>query len=222
VSPAALWVWKQYQTLSWGEQLFVQGRLLTAPLDALAAIAAAPSVAEIGCGHGVLCALLKRHGAAHVIGVDPDARKIAWARKALGDSAELQVGTVQSLVQRGIKVDSVIVADVVYLLPRAEWVTFLRACRMLLNSNGRLYVKEAVDDGSWKAIKADWQERLMVRVFKRTHSSGGLRLPKPAELEEALRDAGFAQVQQKVFGGYTTAHQLFGARIGSDGSNSAP
>ncbi len=211
MSSGALGVWRRYRSLALREQLFVQARLWSAPLTELAKRAARPSVVDIGCGHGVLCALLQHHGALSVLGVDPDARKIAWARAALGPSMGFEVGTVEALVSRRVQVDAVTVADVMYLLKPDRWPTFLASCRKLLKPNGTLFLKEAVDDGSWKVTKAKLQEQVMVQLLKRTHSSGGLSLPTPETVLRLLREASFSRVNQVVFSGYTTPHQLFEA-----------
>ena len=57
------------------ERLFVRGRLATAPLEALAARAEGARLLDVGCGHGVLVALLAAGSPGrHVVGIDPDGR----------------------------------------------------------------------------------------------------------------------------------------------------
>jgi cyclopropane fatty-acyl-phospholipid synthase-like methyltransferase len=207
-SPAAM-LWKAYAGLPLKERLFVQARLWSAPLDELARLAALGRVAEIGCGHGALCALLHWHGASEVVGVDVDARKVAWARQAIGGMAQLVDGGVEVLKHLSGTMDAVVVADVVYLIPERERLAFFIACRSLLNARGRLCVKEAIDDGSWKARKALLQEAVMVRLLRRTRSSGAVVLPKASAIEADLRAAGFSKIAITNYAGYTTPHQLF-------------
>ncbi len=209
-SPSAM-LWKAYAGLPLRERLFVQARLWSAPINALARLAAFGKVAEVGCGHGALCALLHWHGATEVIGVDVDARKIAWAKKAIGSVTQLIEGGVEALSHLSGSMDAVVVADVVYLIPEQERLSFFVACRSLLKPRGRLLVKEAVDDGSWKAKKARLQEELMVRLLRRTRSSGAVKLPKSASIQAYLEAAGFSKLKVTKYAGYTTPHQLFEA-----------
>jgi len=199
------------------ERLFVRGRLATAPLAALAARAEGARLLDVGCGHGVLVALLAA-GAhrRHVVGIDPDERKIAWARASVGRLAnvELRACTIETLVaERPAEFDTVLVADVLYLLEADAWPRFLRAAHALLRPGGRLVLKEAENDGSWRVKKALLQEQLMVRLLRRTHSSGAVGFAPRAALESAVRDAGFSLEEVVPLArGYSTPHLLIVAR----------
>lgn len=211
-----------YRNLPLRERLFVRARWSSAPLAAVAARAPAGRLADVGCGHGLLAAALVQDRAdRHVTGVDPDERKIARAREALGalPGVELRVGTVDALLpELAGALDGVVVADVMYLLPAADWPAFLGACRRLLRPGGLLLLKEAEANGSWKYWKCLLQEEVMVRLLRRTRSSGGLGFHPRAHLESLLREQGFSlRETADVSAGYTTPHVLFVAE-----SNSAP
>jgi 2-polyprenyl-3-methyl-5-hydroxy-6-metoxy-1,4-benzoquinol methylase len=199
------------------ERLFVRGRLATAPLEVLAARAEGTRLLDVGCGHGVLVALLAAESPArHVAGIDPDERKIEWARASVGrlPNVELRACTIEELaVERPAEFDTVLVADVLYLLAAAAWRPFLAAAHTLLRPGGRLVLKEAEDDGSWRVKKALFQEQLMVRMLRRTHSSGAVGFAPRATLETAVRAAGFA-IEEIVplARGYSTPHLLIVAR----------
>jgi 2-polyprenyl-3-methyl-5-hydroxy-6-metoxy-1,4-benzoquinol methylase len=199
------------------ERLFVRGRLATAPLEALAARAEGARLLDVGCGHGVLVALLAVGSPArHVVGIDPDERKIDWARASVGRLAnvELRACTIETLAaERAGEFDTVLVADVLYLLAAAAWRPFLGAAHELLRRGGRLVLKEAEDDGSWRVRKALFQEQLMVRMLRRTHSSGAVGFAPRATLEAAVRAAGFA-IEEVVplARGYSTPHLMIVAR----------
>jgi hypothetical protein len=106
----------------------------------------------------------------------------------------------------------VLVADVLYLLAPSVWGEFLAAARKLLKPGGTLVLKEAEDDGSWRARKALWQERLMVMLLKRTHSSGAIGFAPRAALAAALTAAGFVIDETASYArGYSTPHILFTA-----------
>ncbi len=74
-------------------------------------------------------------------------------------------------------------------------------------------LKEAEDDGSWRVKKALFQEQLMVRMLRRTHSSGAVGFAPRATLEAAVRAAGFA-IEEVVplARGYSTPHLMIVAR----------
>lgn len=205
-----------FSTLPLRERLFVRARLFSAPMRRLAGLAPSGRVADIGCGHGLLSALLAEDASREVTGIDPDERKIAWAQKSVGRlaNAKFQTGTVESLrdAQRGT-FDGVVVADVLYLLPFEQWAGFVLACAELLRPGGTLLLKEAEDDGSWRYWKCLAQEELMVRLLRRTRSSGGLGF-KPRRVIEALIHSAGLKLEQIVSlaDGYTTPHVLFVAR----------
>lgn len=199
------------------ERLFVRGRLASAPLHELAARAAGETLLDVGCGHGALVALLAaEHPERRVVGIDPDERKIQWARDSVGrcPNVELAACAIEELAaERAGGFDTVLVADVLYLLEEPAWAPFLSAAHALLVQGGRLVLKEAEDDGSWRAAKALWQERLMVHLLRRTHSSGAVGFAPRARLEHALAHAGFAiEEAVSLARGYTTPHVLFTAR----------
>lgn len=195
----------------------MRGRLATAPLEALAARAEGLRLLDVGCGHGALVALLAVGSPErHVVGIDPDERKIDWARASVGrlPNVELRACTIEALAaERAGGFDTVLVADVLYLLTAAAWRPFLSAAHALLRPGGALVLKEAEDDGSWRVKKALFQEQLMVRMLRRTHSSGAVGFAPRATLEAAVRAAGFV-IEEVVplARGYSTPHLMIVAR----------
>lgn len=206
-----------FQTLPLRERLFVRARLASAPLEVMAALAPEGRIADVGCGHGALSALLLERGR-RVVGIDVDAAKIAWARRGPGQvpGAEFAVESLEALAARAAgQFDAVVIADVLYLVPPARWPDFLTLVRALLRPGGELLLKEAENDGSWRARKALWQEWLMVRALRRTASSGAMGFRPRQELEQALDLAGFSRLSTRSLArGYSTPHVLFHARCG--------
>jgi 2-polyprenyl-6-hydroxyphenyl methylase/3-demethylubiquinone-9 3-methyltransferase len=173
-------------------------------------------IADVGCGHGALTAALALgHPERRVLGVDPDERKIALARQALGalPNVELRAGTAESLLpDLEAAFDAVAVVDVLYLLPRAGYPAFLGACRRLLKPGGTLLLKEAEANRSWKYWKCVAQEAVMVRLLRKTRSSGGMGFIPRGDLSRELEGAGFQVAKvEDVSRGYTTPHVLFTA-----------
>jgi 2-polyprenyl-6-hydroxyphenyl methylase/3-demethylubiquinone-9 3-methyltransferase len=207
---------KIFDTLPAKERWFCRTRLKLAPLEAVAAQASGRDVLDVGCGHGVLTALLlHEHPERRVVGIDPDERKIEWANASIGKSpnAEFRAMTIEALAaERPASFDCVIVADVLCLIARASWPPFLDAARRLIRPGGRLLVKDAENDGSWRALKALWQERLMVHVLRRTVSTGGIGFATREELAGYLTRAGFGVDAITSYArGYTAPHVLLKA-----------
>jgi SAM-dependent methyltransferase len=96
-----------YRPLPWRERAFVRARWGSAPLQRMAELAPpAGLIADIGCGHGVLSAALALgRPERRVLGVDPDERKIALARRALATlpNVELRAGTAESLLPERVR-----------------------------------------------------------------------------------------------------------------------
>ena len=195
------------------ERWFCRARLELAPLEAVAAQATGKDILDVGCGHGVLAALLLHdHPERHVVGIDPHVRKIEWANESVGrnPNAQFRAIDIETLAaEQPGTFDCVIIADVLCLIARTTWPPFLDAARRLLRPGGRLLVKDAENDGSWRAVKALWQERLMVHVLRRTVSTGGIGFATREELAGYVARAGFV-IDDIVSHarGYTAPHVL--------------
>jgi cyclopropane fatty-acyl-phospholipid synthase-like methyltransferase len=210
---------KVFDALPTKERWFCHARLKLAPLEQVAARATGADLLDVGCGHGVLAALLlDGHPERRVVGIDPDVRKIAWANASVGKSprAEFRACTIETLAaERPAAFDCVVVADVLCLIARDTWPSFLTAARQLLRRGGRLVLKDAENDGSWRAVKALWQERLMVHVLRRTVSSG-IGFATREELAGYVTQAGFVVDDVTSYArGYTAPHVLLTAHVAS-------
>jgi 2-polyprenyl-6-hydroxyphenyl methylase/3-demethylubiquinone-9 3-methyltransferase len=209
---------KAFDELPAKERWFCRTRLKLAPLEEVAAQAIGDDILDVGCGHGVLAALLKHgHPERRVVGIDPDVRKIEWANESIGKApnTEFQAVTIEALAaQRPASFDCVIIADVLCLIARDTWPPFLDAARKLLRPGGRLLLKDAENDGSWRAVKALWQERLMVHVLRRTVSTGGIGFATREDLVGYVERAGFVVDDVTSYArGYTAPHVLLTAHL---------
>ncbi|MCE9667796.1 class I SAM-dependent methyltransferase [Myxococcus stipitatus] len=204
-----------YGALPAAERFHVHARASSAPLLSVVERAPRGVVADIGCGHGLLSALLALEAPGRVVhGADPDPRKVGWARQALGalPNVRLSEGTVEATLAPGLPgaCDAAVVCDVLYLLPEARWPDFLRAVRGLLKPGGCFLLKEVEGDGSWKHRKALAQEWVMVSLLGRTQASGGMVLKPRGAMTSLLSEAGFAVREVVDLGrGYTTPHVLY-------------
>jgi SAM-dependent methyltransferase len=212
---------KPFAPLPISERFFVSGRMLSAPLAEVASRVPPGRVVDIGCGHGVLVSLLANaRPDRRVLGIDPDPRKIAWARASVGrlPNVELRVATADALwPDLASSFEGAVIADVLYLLPVGQWELFLAATLRLLRPGGLLLLKEAEADRSWRHVKCLAQEAVMVRVLRRTRTSGGIQFQRRPFTEDLLRRAGFEDIRATSLArGYTTPHVLFEARRPAD------
>lgn len=203
-----------FEPLPLSERLFVRARLLSAPLVELTKHVHGRRVLDVGCGHGLLVAMLALgFPEREVWGIDPDERKIDWARRSIGRFPNVRLEAQLLGALTAAPFDTICVADVLYLLPPSEWPAFLRACRARCVAGGRLVLKEAEDDGSWRVKKTLLQERVMVRVLGRTRQSGAVGFSPRAVLEGAVRESGFVMERVEALSrGYSTPHVLMVAR----------
>jgi len=213
---------KVFESLPTRERWFCRARLELAPLEAVAAKATGGDILDVGCGHGVLAALLLHdHPDRRVVGIDPDIRKIGLANESIGknEKAEFRAVTIDALAaERPESFDCVIIADVLCLIARRMWPPFLAAARRLIRPGGTLLVKDAEDDGSWRAAKSLWQERVMVHVLRRTVSTGGIGFATREELAGYVESAGFVVDDIESHArGYTAPHVLLTARAPASG-----
>jgi 2-polyprenyl-6-hydroxyphenyl methylase/3-demethylubiquinone-9 3-methyltransferase len=192
------------------DRFHLRVRLASCPFEAVVAeLPERGTIGEVGCGHGLLCALAATAPDRKIVGVDPDERKIALGRSCLASlpKVELHVGTASDLPR---DLDAIAICDVLYLLPKERWREILAACRDRLRRGGRLVIKEADVVPAWKWHKAMLQERIMVTLLRRTKTSGGLHFQPRAETETLLRSIGFQVEATRDLGrGYSTAHVLF-------------
>jgi 2-polyprenyl-3-methyl-5-hydroxy-6-metoxy-1,4-benzoquinol methylase len=204
----------QFHSLPFLERLHLRARLRSCPVDAvLAELPESGTIADVGCGHGLFCALAAATPGRRLLGLDPDERKIALARECLSSlpNVELHVGTASDLPAA---LDAILICDVLYLLPPGDWKRLLATCREKLRPGGRLVLKEASVFPKWKYQKAMLQERIMVGLLGRTRASGGLHFQPPAQTEVLLSSLGFQVDAIRDLGrGYTTAHVLIVARV---------
>ena len=131
-----------FDSLPLKERWFCRARLALAPLFETAAQAAGDTILDVGCGHGVLAVLLlDGHPERQVVGIDPDERKILWAQQSVGKDprAEFRACTIEELAaERPESFDCIVVADVLCLIARDTWASFLDSARRLLQPGGRL------------------------------------------------------------------------------------
>ena len=137
-------------------------------------------ILDIGCGTGNLTLLVKRrHPQADVVGLDPDARALARARRKAereGLALELHPGFSDALPFPDASFDRVVSAFMLHHLSMDEKARTLREARRVLRAGGGLHVLDFATSG----------HGLLAHLF---HG----HLQDQERIGEILREAGFAQ-----------------------------
>lgn len=157
-------------------------------LVAQAGIAPGHTVLEIGAGTGTVLLLAKRAvGSATVVGLDPDPRALAVARRRgarEGLELRLDQGYADHLPYADGSVDRVLSSFMLHHLPGAEKAAALREAHRVLAPGGSLHV---VDLGGER-------RGVVGRLLHRSHHDATRRGPEiaaPRDVVRLLRDAGF-------------------------------
>lgn len=111
------------------------------------------SVLDVGCGSGEFLAQMRARGwRVHGLDFDPKAAEVAMERHGI----EVQLGTVESLIQSGVKYDVITASHVIEHI--ADPVSFLQSCGALLAPSGKLVLKTPnVDSFGHRVFGSSWR-----------------------------------------------------------------
>lgn len=206
-----------YASAPTGDRLHVALRWRSAPFPTVErAVPRSGRVLEVGCGHGLLAAYLAlRAPLRQVTGVDIDAAKIALARAAASrldpGEAELSFGVVEPDGVAPGPWDAVVIADVLYLLPRPQRLELVDRCAEELAPDGRLVIKETDVEPRWKAELTRVQELVATRVLGITEGAT-VDFDPPSVLAGHLAAVGFEVEGCRIDRGALHPHHLLVAR----------
>ncbi len=139
----------------------------------------AARVVDIGCGQGVLAALIlaaqERRDAgswpaawpappqpADYHGIDIAAKDVARARAAIGSRARFTVGDMRA--ETFGPADAVVILDVLHYVDYAAQDEVLGRVRAALGDSGRLLLRVGARSGSLRFRYTDWVDRLVMRL----------------------------------------------------------
>jgi 2-polyprenyl-3-methyl-5-hydroxy-6-metoxy-1,4-benzoquinol methylase len=205
--PLARRVRRRYRALPLRARFYVALRLLSCPFEAvLAALPARGTLLDVGAGSGVLCHLAAARGLA-AVGVDPDPRKVAWARASVAGNepvAFLQ-GTLDDAPPGPF--EAVALVDVLYLEPPEAQRRMLDAACRRLAPGGRVLVKTTHRRSRLKAGLTHAQEQVAVRGLRYTHGRT-VQAPAPEAVRSVLEAHGLVVTETPVDRGYPHPHLL--------------
>ena len=182
--PAAGWDWLLpfYDVFGWLLGTEAAHRQLVDQAN----IGADQRVLDIGCGTGNLTLLLKRlHPLADVVGLDPDPKALARARRKAeeqGLAVGLDRGFADELPYADASFDRVTSALMLHHLPAEEKAKTLREARRVLRSGGAFHALDFGGTGHGGGIVA--------HLFHHAHLRDQDRIPT------LMREAGFAEVNE--------------------------
>ncbi len=152
---------------------FVRGKLRLDPvyfgLTALGVLPATGRVVDLGCGRGIMLALLAatQSGRANreLVGIDASRRAIRIARVGVPPHVHLEVG---DLAEAGIpRSAAILLLDVLHYLPLADQDQVLERAAAALEPTGTLLIREADQSATVRFMVTSAAER--ARAFLRGH-----------------------------------------------------
>jgi 2-polyprenyl-6-hydroxyphenyl methylase/3-demethylubiquinone-9 3-methyltransferase len=203
------YLYKVYQKTDLGTILHVFGRWVLCPFSRVLEHIPDEGVhLDVGCGHGLLLALLRRRDPGRILrGMDISSRKIEQARRAILPGIDFEAGDIRDMAPDSV--DSISVVDVLYLLPTPQKLLFLRACHDALRRDGKLMIKEVSKTSGWKSWITFLQELVSVKVLRITQGEE-IRFLSTKGMALLVVEAGFPPPEVREIGKwYPYAHTLF-------------
>jgi ubiquinone/menaquinone biosynthesis C-methylase UbiE len=142
-------------------------------------------VLDVGCGTGRFAAALAERGA-KVWGVDPSPEMLAQARRASAEAVGFKQAAAEDLPFKDAWFERAVLVLVVHLVDRAR---ALGELARVLAPDGRAVVATFMDDH----FEAFWLNRLFPTLAEIDRS----RFPRPDQLANELREAGFGAVRRR-------------------------
>lgn len=202
-----------YRDAPRGDRFHVRGRWWSCPFDAVErAVPLDGRVLEVGCGHGLLSAYLALSSPEReVLGVDIDEHKIELARAAAANlspgEAQLSFARVEPGEFADGRWDTIVIADVLYLLAPDDERALLQAMVDHLDEGGSIVVKETDVLPRWKFAINRAQEYAATRILRITQGET-LDFEPARSLATALEAMGLDARVERVDRGYPHPHAL--------------
>jgi 2-polyprenyl-3-methyl-5-hydroxy-6-metoxy-1,4-benzoquinol methylase len=157
-------------------------------------------VLDLGCGHGLLIALLSRdetRTGLMLFGIDHDLSKIEIARRTAGPRATFSARPIQSFANSYF--DAISIIDVLYTVKKQAWPQILDGCFRVMRPGATLILKEVIDQPRWKYRAIMAQERLAVRVLRITKGDRP-HFESAETYRNSIQESGFALIDEQLLG----------------------
>ena len=166
---------------------------------------------DLGCGQGLLAALLRAAGAPRLAayrGIELMARDVERAHRALGPDCGVAQGDIRS-VDFGAS-EAVVILDVLHYLPLADQDEILRRVRAALAPGGVLLLRVGDADAGLAFRLSNWVDWTV--AFVRGHGATRFHCRSVAQWRAALETLGFAVRAEPMSRGTPFANVLLVAR----------
>jgi 2-polyprenyl-3-methyl-5-hydroxy-6-metoxy-1,4-benzoquinol methylase len=202
----------QYRDLGLRQRAYLTIRWLICPFDrVLELVPAAGKLLDVGCGSAAwLTYLARERPALELHGVEPDARKLALARRSGAASRfHLHAGLLENVPAATF--DVVTILDVLCLVPDDVKVAMVRASFRALSPGGTIVLKDADTRPWWKYAPTKLEELIAVHVLRMT--VGRPAFQSVAWYARTLEACGFEGVEtHRLDRGYVHSHVALRAR----------
>jgi len=169
---------------------------------------------DLGCGQGLLAALLAAAGAPRLAayrGVELMARDVARAHRALGADCGVRQGDIRD-ADFGAA-DAVVILDVLHYMRREDQDAVLRRVRDALAPGGVLLLRVGDAAAGWPFRLSNWVDWTV--AFVRGHGATRFHCRSVAQWRSALAALGFAVQAEPMSRGTPFANVLLLARLPS-------
>jgi len=190
------------------------GGAATAPTDG--------TLLDIGCGMGLMMALLAEARRARMtgtwpaawpappqfermIGIEIRSRVAAIAATALGDDAEVVTGDACTALPG--RVDTVLLFDVLHLMRREEQEGLIEALASAVTGTGLMLIREADADAGWRFTAVRWGNRAKAMVLGSRHQQFCFR--SASEWSACFAEHGLHTTTLRMSAGTPFANVLF-------------
>lgn len=167
---------------------------------------------DLGCGQGLLAALLAAAGAPRLAayrGIELMARDVARAHRALGAQCGVQQGDIRS-AEFGAA-DAVVILDVLHYMSLAEQDAVLGRVRAALAPGGILLLRVGDAAAGLPFRLSNWVDWSV--AFVRGHGATRFHCRSVAQWRSALEALGFAVQAEPMSRGTPFANVLLSARL---------
>ncbi|MBI2841028.1 MAG: class I SAM-dependent methyltransferase [Acidobacteria bacterium] len=199
-----------YSGLTLSERFYLWVRSRSCPLERVCAeVPASGRILDIGAGSGLLARMLAASAPQRlVLAIDPDPRKIQFARKGSPIANLILEHRDPARPMLGESFDCILLVDVLYLLPPSEQRSLLEAAARSLLAGGRIIVKTM---DTRKRAKITWdraQEYTSIRLIGLTKGLGTFHVA-PDVMRGWLEGCGLAVREIPIDRGFVHPHLLF-------------
>lgn len=168
-------------------------------------------VLDLGCGQGLLAALLRAAGAPRLAGyrgIELMASDVARAQRALGDDCGVVQGDIRS-AEYGAA-DTVVILDVLHYMPHPDQDAVLRRVREALSPGGTLLLRVGDAAAGLPFRLSNWVDWSV--AFARGHGATRFHCRSVAQWRGALEGLGFTVRAEPMSRGTPFANVLLVAR----------